>query len=40
MSVYNDDRMAARLNKWSGGRVTVLAAVCLAVGFAIHALFF
>lgn len=32
MSIYNEDRMTARINAWSGGRVTVACAAALGIG--------
>lgn len=39
MSLYNEDRMTARINKWSGGRVTLACAAALVIGLVIGALF-
>ena len=38
--VYNDDRMTNRINKWSGGSVTLAVGVALGLGVALGALFF
>lgn len=39
VGIYNEDRMMTRINKWSGGRVTVACGACLAIGLALGSLF-
>lgn len=38
MAIYNEDRMEARLNNWSGGKATVLAIACAIIGFVLGAM--
>lgn len=40
MALINEDRLAGRINVWTGGRVTVAVGVALAVGLFIGAIFF